>query len=212
MHDPMTVAHEIRSPWPKPAVFMTEQAARTGTRWKIGGVFWILAGRGVYFPSLVTVWHREPGGRDSLTVCGRRVQQGDGTWRYSRGWRWHVHHWRIQIPPLQSLRRRLLTRCTWCKGRSVKGDQVNISHQWNRARGHWWQGERGLFHQDCSAIQSAHSTCICTTPALDEGTYGRCASCRKSRSYGTTPQRLARARELATIPAGHRHPPQEITS
>ncbi|WP_406157705.1 hypothetical protein [Streptomyces canus] len=206
MHDPMTVAFEIRSPWPKPAAWMTEQAARTGARWKFGGAFWVLAGHGLYFPSLITFWHREPGSRDSLTVCAKRVQQGDGTWRRTRGWRWHIHHWRIQIPPLQLLRRHLLTRCAWCGGRSVKGDQVNISHQWNRARGHWWQGERGLFHMDCSAIQSAHSTCLCETPLLDEVTYGRCSRCTKHRAYGTTPQRLARVRVLAAIPEGCRRP------
>jgi hypothetical protein len=206
MHDPMTVAFEIRSPWPKPAVWMTEQAAKTGVRWRAGGAFWVLAGRGLYFPSLVTVWHREPGSRDSLTVCGQHVQRSDGTWRRTRGWRLHVHHWRIQIRPLQALRRRLLTRCTWCGGRSVKGDQVNVSHQWNRSRGHWWRGERGLFHMDCSAIQSAHSTCLCDKPLLDEVTYGRCSRCTKRRAYGTTPERLARVRVLAAIPEGRRRP------
>jgi hypothetical protein len=206
MHDPMTVAFEIRSPWPRPAAWRTEQAARTGVRWSIGGAFWVLAGQGLYFPSLITVWHREPGNRDALTVCGGRVQQSDGTWRRTRGWRWHVHHWKIQIRPLQALRRRLLTRCTWCGGRSVKGDQVNVSHQWNRARGHWWEGERGLFHMDCSAIQTAHSTCVCDKPLLDEVTYGRCSRCTKHRSYGTTPGRLARVRVLAAIPEGRRRP------
>jgi hypothetical protein len=204
MHDPLTVAFEIRSPWPKPAVYLAEQAARTGTRWRIGGTFWVLAGRGLYFPSLITIWHREPGGRDGLTMCSKRVQRRDGKWRRTRGWRWHIHHWRIQIPPLQALRRRLLTRCGWCHGRHTKTDPVNISHQWNRPRGHWWQGETGLFHEDCSLIKSAHSTCICPKPLLDEGTYGRCTRCTKFRAYGTTPQRLARARDLAAVPAGHR--------
>ncbi|MFF8485201.1 hypothetical protein [Streptomyces antibioticus] len=193
MHDPMTVAFDIRSPWPKPAPWYTDHAARTATRWKAGGAFWIIAGRGYYFPSLITVWHRDPAARDHETCR-------------TRHWRLHVHHWRIQFPPLQALRRRLLTRCTWCHGPHRKGDAVNISHQWNRPRGHWWQGETGLFHRDCSAIQAAHSTCICTHPVLDEVTYGRCARCTKRRSYGTTPQRLARARELAAIPAGHRTP------
>lgn len=193
MHDPMAVAFEIRSPWPKPATWMTDQAAKTGVRWRMGDAFWVLAGRGLYFPSLITIWHRDPAGRDHVTCRAKR-------------WRLHVHHWRIQIRPLQALRRRLLTRCTWCGGRSVKGDQVNISHQWNRARGHWWRGERGLFHMDCSAIQSAHSTCLCPAPLLDEVTYGRCTRCTKHRAYGTTPERLARVRVLAAIPEGRRRP------
>lgn len=196
MHDPMTVVFEIRRPWPKPAPFETRQAARTGTRWRAGGAYWVLAGHGLYFPCLITIWHRDPSGYDD-TTC-RRMR-----------WQWHVHHWRIQISPLQALRRRLLTRCTWCHGRHRKGDAVDISHQWDRARGRWWRGEEGLFHRDCSGIHSAHHTCICTDPRLAERTYGHCSRCGKSRSYGTTPQRLERARELAAIPVGHRRPKSE---
>lgn len=196
MHDPMTVAFEIRSPWPKAAVFETEQAARKGIRWQFDSPFWVVAGRGLYFPSLITVWHHDPSDYDDTTCRGKRR-------------RWHIHHWRIRIRPLQTLRRRLLTRCAWCRGRDTKTDPVNLSHQWDRPRGHWWQGEQGLFHRDCSGIKTAHATCICHDPVLDQGTYGRCARCNKQRSYGTTPQRLARARELAAIPAGHRAPKNE---
>ncbi|MEU9661890.1 hypothetical protein [Streptomyces chartreusis] len=196
MHDPMTVAFDIRSSWPKPAVWYTERAAQTGVRWEAGGPFWVLAGRGLYFPSLITVWHRDPSGYDD-TTC-RRAR-----------WQWHVHHWRIQVRPLQALRCRLLTHCSWCRGRHRKGDAVNVSHQWDRPRGPWWRGETGLFHRDCSAIQSAHSTCVCHDALLDQVTYGRCARCTKHRAYGTTPQRLTRARELAAIPAGQRAPKNE---
>ncbi|WP_055529723.1 hypothetical protein [Streptomyces graminilatus] len=198
MHDPMTVAYEIRSPRPRTDAWTTEDAARTGTHWKAGGAFWVLAGRGFYFPALVTIWHRDPSGYDH-TTCR------------TKHWRLHIHHWRIQVRPLQELRRRLLTRCSWCHGRHTKTDQVNISHQWDRPRGHWWQGENGLFHKDCSLIKSAHSTCVCHRPALDQGTYGRCAHCGKHRAYGTTPDRVARSRTLAAIPAGHRHAPRPTT-
>lgn len=204
MHDPLTVAFEVRRPWPKTDPW-TEHAARTGIRWKIGGAFWTIAGRGLYFPALITVWHREPGNRDGLTVCGRKRQRRNGTWTHRRTWRFHVHHWRIQVPPLQALRRRLLTRCSWCHGRHLKGDAVNFSHSWNRPRGHWWQGETGLFHQDCSAIENAHSTCVCARPVLDHDTYGKCARCDRFRPFGFTDANLARARELAAIPTGARH-------
>lgn len=204
MHDPLTVAFEIPRPWPKMASWRTEHAARDGVRWRIGGPFWVVAGRGLYFPDLITVWHREPGGRDGLTVCSKRVQRRDGKWRRTRGWRLHVHHWRLQLHPYQQLRRRLLTRCAWCGGRSVKGDQVNVSHQWNRSRGRWWQGERGLFHADCSSIKSAHSTCVCDVPVLDGGDYGRCAVCDRFRPFGFTAANLSRARDLQTVPRGGR--------
>jgi hypothetical protein len=194
MHDPLTVAFEIRRPWPKGEAWKTEQAARTGTRWQINGVFWVLDGRGLYFPPLITVWHRDPSGYDSTTCA---IYPG-------RMWRFHVHHWRLQVHPLQQWRRRLLTRCAWCGGRSVKGDAVNVSHSWDGPRARWWQGERGLFHRDCSSIERAHATCVCTRPVLDHDIYGKCARCDRFRPFGFTDANLARARDLQTVPPGGR--------
>lgn len=230
MHDPLTVAFEIRRPWPQRSSLPA--AGHASVNWRIRlhrdcgtwcaddpphrdgafpwwkpssySAFWRLGGRDYYWPSLITVWHREPGGRDGLSVCGKRVQRRDGTWKFRRGWRLHVHHWHLQIRPLQALRRRLLTRCAWCRGRSVKGDPVNVSHSWDGPRGRWWQGEPGLYHRDCSAIRGAHGTCICQQPVLDHDTYGRCARCNRTRAFGTTAERLARARELSAIPHGSR--------
>jgi hypothetical protein len=157
-----------------------------------------------HWPAIVTVWHREPGGRDSGEVCRHYRRLPDGTTRTLRGWRLHAHHWRVQIPPAQALRRRLLTRCAWCHSRDRKGDPVNFSHSWDGPRGRWWQGEPGLYHGDCSAISIAQATCICDDPVLEHDTYGKCARCMKSRSFGMTAEGLARARELAAIPAGGR--------
>lgn len=182
MHDPLAVAFEIRRPWPK------------GEAWKIGGAFWVLAGRGLYFPGLITVWHRDPSGYDSTTCA---IYPG-------RSWRFHVHHWRLQVHPLQQWRRRLLTRCTWCGGRSVKGDHVNVSHSWDGPRERWWQGEKGLFHRDCSSIERAHATCVCDVPVLDNRDYGRCAVCDLFRPFGFTDANLVRARDLHAIPRGSR--------
>ncbi|MFB6776477.1 hypothetical protein ACFCX0_03390 [Streptomyces sp. NPDC056352] len=230
MHDPLVVAFEIRRPWPQRSPLPS--AGHASTRWRIrlhhdcgtwcandpphreGAFPWWrpssysafsrLNGRDYYWPPLVIVWHREPGGRDSLSVCGKRVQRSDGTWKFSRGWRWHTHHWRIQLPPVQHLRRRLLTRCAWCNGRSVKGDAVNHSHSWNGPRARWWKGEKGLFHRDCSSIKSAHSTCVCEKPCLEYGNYGRCTLCSRFRPFGLTDANLARIRNLHLIPQGER--------
>jgi hypothetical protein len=191
MHDPLTVAFEIRRPWPKRDDWETKQAARTGTRWKIGGAYGVLAGRGFYWPCMITVWHRDPSGYDDTTCRTTR-------------WQWHVHHWKIQISPLQLLRRRLLTRCAWCHGRHRKSDAVNISHSWDGPRSRWWQGERGLYHRDCSGIKTAHATCTCERPVLEHEGYGRCARCNRGRSFGMTDKAVTRARELSAIPQGHR--------
>lgn len=192
MHDPLTVAFEIPRPWPEGANWRTEHAARTNTRWQIRP-FWVLAGRGLRWPTVVTVWHRDPSGYDS-TSCPIP----------GRAWRFHVHHWRLQVHPLQHWRRRLLTRCAWCHGRDRKGDPVCVSHAWDGPRGHWWQGERGLFHSDCLSVKQAHATCTCKRPVLEHGDYGRCAQCTRYRAFGATPERLARARQLAALPQGSR--------
>jgi hypothetical protein len=198
MHDPMTVAFEIRRPWPQ-----RRQGRRLSEkRWKIGrSPFWIIAGTEYYWPGLITVWHVDPSGFDSNEDCP-----------YSGRWQWHVHHWRLQIHPLQHFRRWALTRCEWCTGKSRKGDAVNISQEWHRDKGKWWSGERGLFHQDCSSISSAHKQCVCR---LDEGgpwestlsgcPYGPCATCGKYRGWqkDTTPRDEAN-RILQTIPKGQR--------
>lgn len=212
MTDPLVVACVIRRPWPQRSA--ADDAKPGQPRWRIRrhSAFWTLAGRGFYWPPLITIWHVEPGGRDPGEVCkqGRRIQRPDGTWesRVLRGWRWHVWHWRIQVHPFQAWRRWLLTRCEWCGGRSRTGDAVNISHQWDRKREPWWRGERGLFHTDCSAIESAHRTCLCANPIHDSElggwTYGHCARCGKRRGWGTTESELDRMRMLAAIPAGGR--------
>jgi hypothetical protein len=193
MHDPLRVAFEIKRPWPNPR-------RANGSR---------------YWPALVTVWHREPGGHDSGEVCKeyRRVQNANGEWRYRflNGWRFHVHHWRLQVSPLQDLRRWALTRCAWCGGRHSKMDAVNISHQWDGPAGRWWQGAPGRYHHDCSAVARAHSSCICVEPqcrdsSAEHGPYGTCARCGNGRAFGDRPGARERQRLLATVPAGKRDP------
>jgi hypothetical protein len=201
MHDPMTVAFEIRRPWPQrsPGRKVSEK------RWKIGkSPFWNLAGVEYYWPGLITVWHVDPSGFDSNEDCP-----------YSGHWQWHVHHWRLQIHPWQNFRRWALTRCEWCGGRSRKGDYVNISQQWDRERGPWWKGERGLFHSDCASISSAHRQCACHLHVggsweheLSGRPYGECATCGNYRGWQPrddrdSPRDVAN-RLMQTIPVGGR--------
>lgn len=169
MHDPLVVAFEIKRPWPK-----------TGNT----------CGRR-YWPSMVTIWHREPRGADALSACKGRNR-----------WRLHIHHWRLQFPPLQALRRHLLTRCAWCGGRSRKGDYVNVSKSWDGPRGRWWQGEPALFHMDCSAVSRSHGLCFCENPLLSQGDYGQCAFCSGSRAWRKVPDEADRL--LASLPKGSR--------
>ena len=127
MHDPLTVAFRIVAPWHR--------------RWPSGRK---------YRPELACVWHREPGGHDGGTIC-RTYDLATG--RALHAWRWHVWHWRLQFPPLQELRRRLLTRCQVCGGRhDPRGRRpVNVALSWEGPRGRFWQGEPGLVHAECYA-------------------------------------------------------------
>ena len=57
--------------------------------------------------------------------------------------------WRLQCPPLQEARRRLLTRCAGCGGKSTRARPVNVSLSWDPPTGRPWHGERGLYHGGC---------------------------------------------------------------
>jgi hypothetical protein len=190
MHDPLVVAWEIRSPIPR--------------RWSHS--------RRWHFPLLVTIWHREPGGHDSGEVCKpyRRVfDEADRTWklRAVHGWRLHFWHWKIQVHPAQAFRRWLLTRCAWCGGRQAKSDPVNIRHSWDGEKSRWWQGERGLFHHDCSSVERAGDLCLCTVPVIRMAVrYGTCEGCGKFRPYGHAPDEADRL--LASLPHGSRITPE----
>jgi hypothetical protein len=239
MHDPMAVAHCIVRPWPQRTSLSATGVKGDGVRWRMRlhhqhtayclahdpphpegafpwwkkssySRFWRIAGRDYFWPPLITVWHREPGGHDSGEVCPhtRRVfDEKTHKWQWVpvRRWRWHVWHWRIQVHPYQSARRRLLTRCAWCGGRSRKGDYVNVSHSWNGLQAHWWQGERGLYHLDCSSVEQAHRTCGCPVPSVaSDQNFGNCRNCGKFRPYGFEPDEAHRL--LNALPTGSRIP------
>jgi hypothetical protein len=226
MHDPMVVAHEIWRPWPKISrpthrgdgrrIAVRYQWAKWYKPWSGWMKFWRFGAVELYWPGLITIWHVEPGGHDSGEVCKhhRRWQDDDGNWhsKATRRWKWHVHHWKIQIRPLGTFRRWLLTRCEWCGGKSRKGDYVNCSHQWDGERGPWWRGERGLFHMDCSSIETAHRTCICPDPLLDSRGYGKCAVCGGFRAWSSAREdhpmypKEQSALLLQSIPKGQRDP------
>lgn len=166
--------------------------------------FCTLACRGWYWPTMITIWHREPGGHDSGEVCKHYRRERDGGVRVLRGWRWHVHHWRIRVGPLQSLRRWALTRCAWCGGRHRRRDPVNVSHQWDAPRTSWWRGERHLYHRGCSMIESAHRMCVCLpTIGAHARSWVNCPDCGKPRGK-PTPASLRVRRVLAQVPAGGR--------
>lgn len=213
MHDPLVVAFAIRRPWPRR---MRSLDAKPGERrWRLGPTA-RFAGRALYFPCWITVWHREPGGRDSGEVCRHYRRWHDGQrWQTKilNGWRWHVWHWKIQVGPLQDLRRALLTRCGWCGGRNTKTDPINVSNGWHRPRARWWQGEKDLFHHGCSLAEVAHRACTCAAPDLGTRAglgYGTCTTCGLFIAYSRTWKQVAHHRVLKTVPQGTRPTPEVL--
>jgi hypothetical protein len=216
MHSPEVVAFDVRLPIPIREKWAEAHAPKRWTLgrrtytnpdnlgqpirawWRPSGYRPVVAGRCYRMVRFATIWHMEPNGRDSLTVCGKSK------------WRWHIHHWSVQLLLVGRLRRTLLTRCAWCGGGSRKGDPVNCSKQWDSPKRRWWQGERGLFHQDCSSISTAHASCTCTVPVLEHWNYGRCAVCNLFRAW-RNPDKPSGPRDetteiLKSIPAGQRDP------
>ncbi len=156
----------------------------------------VIAGRGFYFPAMVTVWHVEPDGADALTVCRETVRDVDGKFiRFTSSWKWHVHHWKVQVGPLQALRRRLLTRCEWCGGRGAKSNPVNVSRGWHSPKRRWWQGEADLFHGRCLVMANSRHGCACDSPVSPGGEWGDCARCGERR-YGYSDSKRAALRML----------------
>jgi hypothetical protein len=131
MHDPSHLAFEIKRPFPK----------RSSMK-RIGGR------RHVYWPSMVDVWHDEPGGRDAGTKGGCGYAP--------KGWRvvpWllrHRRHLHVNVWPVKHADRWLHLRCGHCNGKHRRYSPVNVSHGWG--------GDGPVYHSACSAMISFKSS------------------------------------------------------
>jgi len=67
--------------------------------------------------------------------------------------RWHLRHWKIQIPMLQLLRRWMFDKCEGC-GKRLSGS-VSAIGGWNAPyKGkHWWNSKKGLWHSSCHSAK-----------------------------------------------------------
>lgn len=176
MHDPMTVAFTIRSPvghdsfngkkyYPALVTIWHHDPERDGSDDSCG---WFMRGRHLsqadrdLARDLITneydnikSWFT---GRDDEERVSHLIGSFAALRRRERPWwrhpRWHVWHWRIQIHPWQTLRRRLLTRCALC-GNRFKWGESPTSIGWNTPRLRWFRGEEGCFHSECCGIYVA---------------------------------------------------------
>lgn len=74
-------------------------------------------------------------------------------WRHPR---WHIHHWRVQIHPLQALRRWLFSRCAHCERRFSWGYSPIAANNHDQ-KTPWLGGEQGVFHHRCYSEMAAKS-------------------------------------------------------
>lgn len=147
MHDPMTVAFEVKVPIPKRCRWR-EHAE--GPRWTLGrrtftgpdshlgkpiDPWWrpkayapVLAGRAYRWREVITIWHVEPRNGDTTPPCG------------SPRWRWHLHHYRFQVLPWQRLQHRFV-RCAEC-GRRM-----------NTASRHSYMSSDRTWHEECMSLR-----------------------------------------------------------
>lgn len=196
MHDPMVVAFEIPAPLPKRNKWRERQDASRWTFgrrrrtneanlgepvyhwWRPAGWEPRIAGRCYGLRSFVTVWHVEPKGHDSGTICKHHRKIGTVSpwklrlspwlhlhkqrdipedpaagraWISDSAWKWHFWHWHLQVIPTQNLKRFLFERCAEC-GRGYPWSYSPIAHQWDGPRTRWFRINRRNYHHECSGL------------------------------------------------------------
>jgi hypothetical protein len=115
-----------------------------------------------HIPSLITIWHVDPDHQGDDDSCRRNVRRRQLEarkderwladqilwWRFKRMHLWHVHHWKIQVRPVQTFRRWLFTRCAQCGNRLPYGYSP-VSVHWDSMPHKWYESEVGVYHHEC---------------------------------------------------------------
>lgn len=60
----------------------------------------------------------------------------------------HIHHWEVQCPPLQKLRKYLFDRCQHCGGRFGYNESVH-SNYWHVKVSGWFKSRENVYHGHC---------------------------------------------------------------
>ena len=166
MHDPSFLALELRAPIPMYSRWKTRMrrehprsyrfvsrrtnadnlGERTYPWWQLQG-YTPRLGRWVFeFPTIIEVWHDEPGDADMGEVCNYRI-------RHERPIRWlweHRAHLRWKVIPYIRVRRWLFDRCEDC-GRRFR---------WREARfGTGWDAP-GVLHDRCHQLRTRDSQIV----------------------------------------------------
>lgn len=143
MHSPEVMVFSINRPFPK-TYKRYGKARNTVVGFR---QFWYIGSREFYFPSVITVWHNEPNGMDSGTVC-RGMGGTELTWHNIQWAISHRKHLEIHIEPIRSLNRWINDRCSECGNRFRR----------NEARfGYGWSDTREVFHNKCMSLRNSRA-------------------------------------------------------
>jgi len=66
-------------------------------------------------------------------------------WRHPR---WHLHHWKVQVRPLQDFKRWAFSRCATC-GKRFSWGYAPVSTSWEGDGPKWFKSEQHVHHHDC---------------------------------------------------------------
>lgn len=163
MHDPMIVAFEVRLPFGGRRNSFDGEIMRPliATIWhvdpQVGGdedsCDWFGSERtraNGWYPVMVDSYNNlSPEAQaavDFMWFYWRR-QLGRPWWKHPR---WHIHHWQIQLPWVQTLQRFLFSRCAGC-GKRLPWGYTPIASGWGGEGPRWFKGEEGIFHHQCYA-------------------------------------------------------------
>lgn len=110
MHSPSFLLFSIRRPFPS---IMKVAHSRKN---RMFSAFYYVAGRELYFPTLIDFWHHEPDGMDSGTVCkgdhGTGWSLGNIKWAYQ-----HRDHLEVVVAPIKKFKRWKNNPCKRCGAR-----------------------------------------------------------------------------------------------
>lgn len=162
MHDPDVVVFTIAVPLPKRA----KRREGTGPRWTLGrrrytnaehlglviDAWWQpraweprIAGRALEWAKLCTVWHGEPGGRDSGSVC--KGMGGSGLTWANVVWAWHHRrHLEVHFDFARRVKRWRRDRCAGCGKR----------FRWHDSRNGFMNGDE-VYHDVCMSYRAWRS-------------------------------------------------------
>lgn len=68
--------------------------------------------------------------------------------------RWHIHHWKIQVHPLQQFKRWAFSRCAGC-GNGFSWGYCPTSNQWDSGGPRWFRNEPHSYHSECCGKSAA---------------------------------------------------------